>query len=86
MKRYLVQLGYETKIYPPLNRTQQIDLWTKYLFAPVKKFADESNGEVRIEEELTIIGKSIIEASEDAAKTLRKSGFKLTAFQIKKAY
>jgi hypothetical protein len=85
MKRYVIELGFETNFYPPLNREQKIELWTKYLFAPLKETVKKSEGNLRIEEELTIIGKMIIEASEEVAKTLRKSGFKLTAFSVKKA-
>ncbi len=84
MKRYAIELGFETNFYPPLNREQKIELWTKYLFVPLREAVKKSEGNLRIEEELTIIGKMIIEASEDVAKTLRKSGFKLTAFQTKK--
>lgn len=85
MKRYVIELGFETNFYPPLDRTQKIELWTKYLYVPLRSVVAKSEGNLRIEEELTIIGKAIIEASEDSAKTLRKSGFKLTAFQNKKA-
>jgi hypothetical protein len=81
MKTYVIENGYSVDFYPPLTRDQKVELWTKHLFEPIRVRAKESNGELVVKEELTIIGRSIIEASEKAAKDLRSLGYHL---QIKK--
>ncbi len=81
MKTYVIDTGYSVDFYPPLTRNQKIELWTKHLFEPLRERAKASNGELVVKEELTIIGRSIIEASEQAAKDLRSLGYHL---QIKK--
>ena len=81
MKTYVVDPGFPTNFYPPLTKDQMTDLYDQHLFLPLRTRAKESEGELVIKEEINLIGKVIIEASEKSAKTLRALGFHL---QIKK--
>jgi hypothetical protein len=82
MKTYVVQSGFETNFYPPLTKDQLSALYEENVFRPVRAQAEKLGKELVIKEELNIVGRIIIEASEDAAKILRQLGFKL---QLKKA-
>jgi len=82
MKTYVVESGFPTNFYPPLTKDQLADLYDQHLFRPLREKAKESGGELVITEELNLIGRVIVEASEKAAKTLRSLGFRL---QIKKS-
>lgn len=81
MKTYVVESGFTTDFYPPLNRDQVTSLYEQYLFRPLRARAQESEGELVIKEELNLIGRVIVEASEKSAKALRSLGFHL---QVKK--
>lgn len=82
MKTYVVQSGFETNFYPPLTKEQLSSLYEENVFTPVRVQAEKLGKELVIKEELDIVGRVIIEASEGAAKTLRQLGLKL---QLKKA-
>jgi hypothetical protein len=77
MKTYVIEPGYTVDFYPPLTRDEKVGIWTEFLFVPLRARAAESNGELVVKEELTIIGRAIIDASEEAAKSLRLLGFHL---------
>lgn len=81
MKTYVVESGFDVDFYPPLTKEQETDLYDQHLFRPLRDRAKSSNGELVIKEELNMIGRVIIEASEMVAKNLRSLGFHL---QIKK--
>jgi len=77
MKKYVVEFGAPISFYPPLTKDQTSDLYEQYVFRPVRDQAKKLGNELFIQEELQLIGKIIIEASEGAAKTLRQLGFHL---------
>lgn len=81
MKTYIAQLEYQADFYPPLTIEQKITLYNEHLFVPLKAQAEASEGELVIKEELNLIGRAIIDATEKAAKNLRSLGFHL---QLKK--
>src|SRR5271154_1832622 len=81
MKTYIAQLEFPTDFYPPLTKEQTIDLYDQHLFRPLRDHAFTSEGEILIKEELHLIGRAVIEATEKSAKTLRNLGFHL---QLKK--
>ena len=82
MKTYIAQLEYQADFYPPLTRDQKTALYQENLFVPLKAQAEASEGELIIKEELSLIGRAIISATERAAKTLRSIGFHI---QLKKS-
>ena len=82
MKTYIAQLEFQADFYPPLTRDQKTALYIEHLFVPLKAQAEASEGDIVIKEELNLIGRAIIEASDKSAKTLRSLGFHL---QLKKS-
>ena len=82
MKTYIAQLEFQADFYPPLTRDQKTNLYKENLFLPLKAQAEASEGDIVIKEELNLIGRAIIEASDKSAKTLRSLGFHL---QLKKS-
>jgi len=81
MNTYIVTSGFEVNFYPPLTKDQLGDLYEQHLFHPLRVQEKSMVGELVIKEELAVIGKVIVQASEKSAKTLRALGFNL---QIKK--
>lgn len=81
MKTYVVELGFPTDFYPPLTNNQLVALYEQQIFIPLRARSQELGNDLIIREELNLIGRVIVEASEKAAKTLRELGFRL---QIKK--
>jgi hypothetical protein len=68
-------------MYPPLNRQQKSAIYEQYLFAPLREKAKLSNNQLLIKDELDLVGKAIIQASEEIVRELRLTGFRL---QVKK--
>jgi hypothetical protein len=85
MKTYVVELGFSTDFYPPLTKEQVVELNTQNLFQPLRSMSKNMENELRIIEELNLIGSVIIEASEKTAKAIRGAGFTVHLNSIKKA-
>ena len=82
MNTYIVTSGFEVNFYPPLIKEMLGDLYDQYLFRPLRTQEKLMEGELVVKEELALIGRAIVQASEKSAKTLRALGFNL---QIKKS-
>jgi hypothetical protein len=78
MKTYVIQLGFEMDFCPPLTAEQHTQLVEEYLFLPIRKLVGQ---ELVIVEELNLIDRVVVKASDTTAKTLRQLGHHL---QIKK--
>lgn len=77
MKTYVIESDSEFYFYPPLTGDEKKAIYEEHVFQPLRSRAASSNGELVIREELKIIGRAIIDASEEAAKNLRLLGFHL---------
>lgn len=77
MKTYVIESGSEFYFYPPLTREEKVAIFEEFVYQPLRIRAKSSNGELVIREELTIIGRAIIDATDEAAKNLRLLGFHL---------
>jgi hypothetical protein len=77
MKTYVVECGFAKDFTPPLTKDQLSDMYSKNFFQPIRDQANELGKELVIKEELNLIGRAIVYASEKAAKTLRQIGFKV---------
>lgn len=77
MKTYVVECSFANDFYPPLTKERLSDMYNKNFFQPIRDQANALGKELIIKEELNLIGRVIVYASEKAAKTLRQIGFKV---------
>lgn len=77
MKTYVVESESEFYFYPPLSADEKKAIYEEHVFQPLRSRAASSSGELVVREELKIIGRAIVDASEEAARNLRLLGFHL---------
>jgi hypothetical protein len=83
MKTYVIESSFKFMFYPPLTQDEKKGLYEEFVYHPLRDQANSSNGELVIKEELPLIGRAIIDASEKAAHNLRLLGYYLTIKKIK---
>jgi hypothetical protein len=82
MKIYIIKQDFEMTFYPALTKVELYSMYEKYLFEPLRNKAKEIGNELIIKEELPLIGKAVIEASDKVAKALRARGYHLQTKKI----
>lgn len=77
MKKFVVSLSYSLDVVPPLH-SQQIDqIHQQYLFRPITALSKSNKDDLKVQEELSMIGRVIVQASEKGAGMLRGLGYKV---------
>jgi len=77
MKKFVVSLSYSLDVVPPLHQQQIAQIHQQYLFRPITALSKTNKDDLQVQEELALIGRVIVQASEKGVEMLRGLGYKV---------